>query len=426
MIANATVDFGDAVEFEECLIGSVILAPEKFDTVMATVDANDFYDPELGELFRTMVDHHHAGRPVADVKLLQKAVKDQKLSIAIPRVAELFTKVPNAHHVSHYAAQVLEHSRKRTLFNVGSNLAAVAVDNAIGSQDAISQTISKLESIDLRSQSSTKSVADVATEFVKELNQPKTRTTIRTGLPTLDHMIGGFRPGEMIVLAARPGCGKTSLGWQITEYAGRQLRHVLFVSLEMTRCELFSRVISGNSNIDSQTIRAGGLNVQQRETVIDTSESIAGFPISIYDPYQATLQQIKGEAKLLQSRSGLDLVVIDYIGLLQASDSRSKRYEQVSEDSRAIKRMAKELQVPVLALSQLNRDADGQQPRLSHLRESGSIEQDADMVILLHRDNGDEFQIIVAKNRHGQVGKLQMQFDGRRTRFIEGGIPWKP
>lgn len=235
-------------------------------------------------------------------------------------------------------------------------------------------------------------------------------------------------PGEMIVLAARPGCGKTSLAWQICKHNAFRGRNVLFVSLEMRSNELVARTAAGATTVPSSTIRSGNVSADQMSNIESALDELADYPLSIADPATATMEKIKALSRLEKSRRGLQLLVIDYLGLIRHENTKLRKFESMTEISADVKRLAKEIEVPILALCQLNRESDGAEPKLSHLRDSGSIEQDADSVMFLHPedDKKENFFLIVAKNRHGDTGKVEVQFDAQRTMFTDSTYEWSP
>ena len=424
-------DFSAAIEFEECLLGSILLEPTHIDAAVAIIHPAEFYDESLSQLFGTLITLHEAGKPIGDIKLVSSAIKSRGVKIEPSRLAEMFTKVPSPNNWAYYANEVSEASRRRRLFKTAASLIQGINDPSIGTDDLVNGIETQIESLRTRQSSHSHALADVAEKFKGNLSQPEQRASIMTGIPKLDDVTGGFRPGEMVTIAARPGCGKTALGVQIAEHVARQLRSVMFASLEMTAAELFSRMVCANSNIDSTKIRTCHLSENDKQVASETADQIAPFSLHIFDPPKANIKEIRAESKLISWKHGLDLLVVDYLGLLRPLDPKLRRFEQVAEDSKEIKRIAKELGIPVIALCQLNRDADGKKPVLSQLRDSGSIEQDSDIVILLHRCKSDghgldDFNLIVAKHRHGQIGQMEIRFDTKRTRFTDEDFSWKP
>ena len=236
-------------------------------------------------------------------------------------------------------------------------------------------------------------------------------------------------PGELGILAARPAMGKTALAMQKALHNARQGRRVLFVSLEMRNRELARRLLCQEAELDSRLLRGRRVDAAARARLQAAHEELAGLPIRLWDPASATLAEIRGVARHMRATGGLYLLIVDYLGLIKpsADSKRLQRHEQVQQTSAGLKELAKELCIPVLALCQLNREADGEEPRLSHLRESGAIEQDADMVLLLHHPEREQSKsgnqkkriayLIIGKHRHGETGRIKLQWHPSETRF---------
>jgi replicative DNA helicase len=407
-------DHGAIVASEEALIGSLLLAPHKIDQLIG-LNAQSFFDDELGKLFEVIRDRHQQCLP-NDIVLLTP-IADQ-IGISRARLATLFTNVPHASHARFYGDNVAEASALRKLSEIATSFIR-SIDDATKPSDAILNELeAAIESMRKSSQTNVISLADAGRELVKEIESSrKNHPTVCWGLSAIDQSFGGMRPGEMFVLAARPGNGKTALGLQTAVANSRLGRGVLFVSLEMTAGELAGRYFSSDANIDSRDVREGKITDRQVASINGSIHRVDDFPLMIWAPSQATIGDIRGIAR---AQDELNLLVIDYLSLVSHRDSRRDQYQQVADNSRAIKRLAKELSIPVLCLQQLNRDADGHRPKLSNLRDSGSIEQDADCVAFLHpADDQGEVEFIVEKNRHGSKGGLKLKFDGARTRFSD-------
>jgi replicative DNA helicase len=251
-----------------------------------------------------------------------------------------------------------------------------------------------------------------------------------TGLAKLDEAMGAMLPGEMVVIAARPGQGKSALGVQIAMHAAERGRPGLIVSLEMRDTELVKRKLCEFAELDSRDVRSGRLSDEHRQQLHDAAQQLTDLPLRLWSPPSATLADIRAVARRAKAKGGLQLLVVDYLGLVRpgSEDRRLPRFEQVQNISAGLKSLSKELNLPVISLCQLNREADQSAPRLSHLRESGAIEQDADLVIFLHHPEspahiaGEQpyaqtVNVIVAKHRHGQVGKVSLLWHPRETRF---------
>jgi replicative DNA helicase len=241
-----------------------------------------------------------------------------------------------------------------------------------------------------------------------------------TGLDTIDNSLGGLFPGELTVVAARTSNGKTALALQIAEHNAERNRPVLFFSLEMTATELGQRLLCGRTQVDNRDVRKGTVGADDVARLIGETKILATLPLWVWARYGTTLAMIRGLSQIHHSRHGIRMIVVDYIARVKRTDFRMERREFIGEITNGLKDLAKELNVPVLALSQLNREAEGETPSLAMLSESSSVENDADAVLFLHRDREHpETKLIIAKQRHGVTGTFSLYFDGPRTRFLD-------
>ena len=402
-------------EHERSFIAAAMLDPTHIDAIGDRLSGDDFADRELGKFFEVLRDRHDAGLPVNDASLLASAGREVFGDKALTMIGELAIELPHAAHGKHYAERVIAGSRRRKLLALSEEIRDRC--NAVDDPDEITRFVdAKLPAIGLRTASKPVTAFEAATQLIAELESPSERRPIRSGIDSLDNVAGGLMPGELEIIAARPGAGKTSFAMQIAKRVAQQNRPVMFVSLEMRSTELIGRILAGDSGVDGSQLRNGQADPAR---LMPAVADLDGMPLVISDPPTASMAQIRALAKMQAATRGLDLLVVDYIGLVKPRDRKIPRTEQVAEISGALKRLAKELEIPVIALCQLNRQADGAKPILSHLRESGAIEQDADVVLFLHREeqNGNGFKIIIAKHRHGQTGELSAIFDAKRTTF---------
>lgn len=401
----------DITPSERALVGSILLERTILDTLSSQIGASDFFDQQLGKLYSILVDRNDADLPSDPVALLPTA-KEIFGETASATLSELFLEVPNIGHVDYYASQVIEASKKRKLELIADSIR----DDSRSADKAVEHAISQLESIGSRESGSVTSAYDAGTELIDSLSENESRRPVFTGIDTVDQIVGGLLPGELQIIAGRPGSGKTAFAMQVAKKQSDAFRPVLYVSAEMTKSELVARVLCGITGIDSRIIRRGQASDQMMAQLKEANADLDETPLLIYDKPAPTVQKIRALAKIQKANGGLDLLVVDYIGLMTPRDRRVSRHEQVGEITGMLKQIAKELSVPVIALSQLNREADGAEPKLSHLRESGSIEQDADIVLFIHR-SGDQSKLIVGKHRHGDTGIFSITFDAARTRF---------
>ncbi len=325
--------------------------------------------------------------------------------------------------VRYFAEIVLAYSARRGLVQAGNQILALADEPATSRED-VERLLGQAEATVYalgrgRVAGEIHTAGAVVGEFYDLLDRREVAGGaggVQTGLPGLDDLLGGLQPGELGIVAARPGQGKTALALTVAVKAASAGHRALFVSLEQPRVEILQRLVSDLAGIDTQTLRRGHLNEKQLHLVRMAGTIIHAMGLSISDDPGQRLGRIWADARRLSSQGGLGLVVIDYIQLIEPDSRKEPRHEQVARISRTLKLMARDLQVPVVVAAQLNREVENRsdkKPRLADLRESGSIEADADYVILLH-DPGDPpwgLQAIVAKNRAGPVGEALLRFD---------------
>lgn len=331
-----------------------------------------------------------------------------------------------------YAIAVREDAKKRELRrNLADAQTLAESDSATSKQiiELINQQAADAETND--HDTGVCRLADALTESVDRIilrSAGKHEGRVLTGFDSLDELTAGMHPNELTILAARPGMGKTALALTIAENVARAGDGVLFVSLEMSRHELADRLISANAGVNGLRLRDGSVNANEEKAIAAAMEELQHLPISILDQTQATIAEIASLARRIQSSLGLSLIVIDYLQLIEPDDSERPRHEQVAKMARRLKQLARRLSVPVLCLSQLNRvsaDGNDHRPRMSHLRESGAIEQDADVVMFVHREgyysqndkDASEASIIVEKQRNGPTGEVSVEWQASIGRF---------
>ena len=409
---------------EQAMIGSVLLDPSCLMLIADEVSAADFVnDPDLGALFEAMGTLADAGVPLRDLTVSLPRLRRMGVSSSVcsaAYLAGLIHATPNSANARFYAREVRKASRLRQLERLAAEL-----QSHTARTDADPEQIGRWLEAATRtmghSSHSCRHLRDIATDVVAKLTDPARRTRpVMTGLHSLDEGIGGFCAGELIVGAARPGMGKTALAAQIAMFAA-QRGAVLYVSLEMEQTELVERLLASSADVNSRKLRSQRLGDDDIKRIVAAADA-EGSRCDLYvdDAAHSSMQRITATAKQFSAKGALRLVVVDYIGLISRADSRVKDWEHVAEITRGLKMLAKELHIPVLALSQLNRETDNhEEPRLSNLARSSSVEQDADMVIFIHQPSQDshERKLIVAKNRHGDTGAFSVTWIPNRTRF---------
>jgi replicative DNA helicase len=419
---------------EQALIGCVLIDPSVLDRVTPIVSAGDFSDSPLGELFAALALLHDARLPVHDITWLSGELARMDVPDDVRTPAALLKCVNAAVHAGHvvyYAEQVSRAAKLRRLTLLGGRIIERAADPGAEPAEIAALIDAEAGRLSHHQPLSVRTVGELAADVLEELDQPRAKSGgVMSGLPKLDEAIGPVMPGELVIVAARTGCGKTSLATQWAEHVAERGKPALIVSLEMRGTELAKRMLCSRAGLDSRDLRGGTLGPEERGGLVDAMQALGGLPVRIWSPPSASMAEIRAVARHAKATAGLGLLVVDYIGLVRPDDRRLPRYEQVSAISAGLKVLAKELETPLIALCQLNREADSAEPKLSHLRESGSIEQDADMVLLIHHPpaaNGHAsadirgVSLIAAKHRHGETGRVSLLWHGRETRFSSPG-----
>ncbi|BET67077.1 replicative DNA helicase [Opitutales bacterium ASA1] len=405
------------------------------------LNAEAFYLPAHRALFEAVLALVERRSPVDLILLCEELRSRGQLdTVGGPVfVSELTNRIATTAHASHFIEIVREKHLLRRLIRTATKTVERCFDYG---QDDLEEFIQEIEQeifkiSEDRYTDSAKKIADSVTGAVKIIQKLLERggelSGLSTGFKDLDTMTFGFHPQEMIVLAARPSMGKTSLAMNMAESAalpkkGRTPVNVLVFSLEMSAEQLAMRLLTCRARVSSERLRGGFANREEQERLAQAAVELKTAPLWIDDSGQLTIHELRAKARRVHSRNPLGLIVIDYLQLISGTDAKVQREQQIAEISRGLKAMAKELAVPVIVLSQLNRESEKEkrQPRLSDLRESGSIEQDADLVLLLARpkDAKDDFSVasdhadlIVAKQRNGPVGEVKLTFLREITRF---------
>ena len=428
------------LEAERAVLGSILLKPDVLDEVIMILRTEDFYDDAHASLFNQMKNMHDAGRKI-DVTLLIDALKRAQQFDKMGGesfLAEIANSVATAAHASYYANIVWRDSTSRSLIDASTDILRDAYDSSSETSELLGQAEQRIFSImDRRGGNNVSEIKDVLHEAMDRLDArmkgDHASGGVDTGFSGFDNLTGGLHQSELIILAARPSMGKTALAMNIAEYVSIKLRQpTLFISLEMSSVELADRLLCSAAEVDGRRLRNGTISQDERKRLVAKSAEISGSPLFVDDSPSRTVSEIAAAARRIKRRDGgIGLVVIDYLQLIEPDNSKDPRQEQVAKMARRLKGMARELEVPVLCLAQLNRQAEvakENRPRLSHLRESGAIEQDADVVMFVHREeyyrSGDEreqfagqAEIIIAKQRNGPIGDIELVWRKEFTRF---------
>jgi replicative DNA helicase len=422
------------------VLGSIVLLPDVLDDVVMILRPDDFYDDAHRKLFVHMTALHEAGKKIDDTLLVNrlKSAGDYESIGGAAYLSKIVNAVPNAAHATYYAEIVREKSTFRSLIYAATEILRDAYDESNEAAQLLSQSEQKIFSIlDNRSDSAVKSIRDVVLDAMERLDARMSGTHAAGGCDfgfgELDNKTAGLHQGELVILAARPSMGKTAFAMNVAEnVAHKQNIPVLFVSLEMSSLELADRLLCSVARVNGHRLRNGTVSQEDRLRLVDTAEMLSRVPLFIDDSPSRLVTEISAAARRIKRRHGsLGLIVIDYLQLIEPDNQKDQRQEQVAKIARRLKGMAREMKVPVMCLAQLNRQAEvskDNMPRLSHLRESGAIEQDADVVLFVHREEyfhrGEErdqlagqAQIIIAKQRNGPIGDVNLEWHRDFTRF---------
>jgi replicative DNA helicase len=423
---------------EQSALGGMLLSKDAVADVVETLRGPDFYVPKHELIFDAILALYSHGEPTDVIAVTDELTKSGELSRAggAEYLHTLTALVPTAANAGYYAEIVAERALLRRLVEAGTRIVQRGYAGEGEPLDLVNNAQAEIYSVTGSTESEDYvPLTDAVTVAIDEIEAAKHTDGKMTGVPTgfadLDDLTNGFHPGQMIIVAARPALGKSTLALDFARSAaiGNDLPTIFF-SLEMGRSEIAMRLLSAEASVPLQSMRKGTVDSRDWTTIAATRGRINDAPLYIDDSPNLTLVEIRAKCRRLKQRIGLKMVVIDYLQLMTSGKRVESRQQEVSEFSRALKLLAKELQVPVIALSQLNRGPEQRAdklPAISDLRESGSIEQDADMVILLHRESAyekenpraGEADLIVAKHRNGPTRTVTVAFHGHFSRFAD-------
>ncbi len=427
-----------SISSEQAVLGSIMLRKDAMHEVEDVITPDSFYAEKHKLIFQAMLDLASKNEPI-DMLSLSTKLKDQKLLERVggnQYLAEIVNTVPSSANIKHYANIVQKKYVLRSLIEAGDYVASIAFeDNDEHMDDILDLAEKKIFSVvsSPKNQKFTtlKDALPEAFERLEKLHENKGMLRgIPTGFRDLDNMLSGLQNSDLIILAARPSVGKTTLALDMARMcATTHDKSILIFSLEMSSQQLVDRMLSAESRVNAWNLRTGRLSSDREFSQLrDSLDKLSKAKIFIDDQPGNSIVRMKALARRLKAEKGLDLIVVDYLQLMTTSKNHDSMVNQVTEISRSLKSLAKELDVPVLALSQLSRavESRGGKPRLSDLRDSGSIEQDADVVMFIHReDKGKEeseqtniAEILIEKHRNGPTGKVDLYFDGKTTSFL--------
>ncbi len=424
------------IEAEQSILGGIFLKPDAVAKVIEIIKSDDFYKHSNKIIYEVMLECYEEGDVIDPLLVIEKLKKRQKLN-EVGGEEELFDimkSVPTAANIENYAKIVKEKAVLRKLIDVGTSIVELAYDG----YDEVEAIMDKAENMifkiaqdkEKKEVYSVKDLIDEEFERLEKVYQNKGEVTgISSTFTEFDKMTSGFHPSDLVIIAARPSMGKTAFVLNLALSAAvKQKKGVLIFSLEMSNSQIFQRLISAEAKVPMKKLRNGFLDPEEWAKVGVATGRLAESPIFIADVPNVTVLEIRAISRRLKAEGKLDMILIDYLQLIKGRDRSDNRQQEISDISRTLKGLARELNVPVIALSQLSRATEqrsDRRPMLSDLRDSGAIEQDADVVIFLYRDEyyNEESElkglaeIIIGKQRNGPVGTVYLRFFNEITKF---------
>lgn len=437
-VNNAVVNriLPHSVEAEQSVLGSMIMDSAAIETVTELISGADFYNKQYGIIFDAMVELHNQGKNV-DLVTLQDKLKEKDVPpevSSLEYVKDFLTMVPTSANAKYYAEIVYQKSTLRKLIKVNEDIANTCYAGKEDLETILSDTEKRI--FDVVQKRNSADFVPIENVVINALNTIEKAagttgsiTGISTGFADLDYDTAGFQPSDLLLIAARPSMGKTAFALNIALHvAMKEKKTVALFSLEMSKEQLVNRLFSMESKVSSQNIRTGNLSDKEWEMLVEGAHKVGHSNLIIDDTSSISVQELRSKCRKYKIEHGLDMIMIDYLQLMSGSGKSDSRQQEISDISRALKGVARELNVPVVALSQLSRSVekrDDKRPMLSDLRESGAIEQDADVVMFIYRDdyyNKDTTkkgvaEIIIAKQRNGPVGTVELAWLPEYTQF---------
>ena len=429
------------IEAEKSVIGSMLMDKDAIEAASGILVKEDFYSRQYGIMFEAIKECYRSleNEGTVDIVTVQEQLAKDGAPASMQNVdflRSLYDACPTSVNIKAYAQIVHDKAVQRKLIKTCGEISQLCYEDNDSTEEILAETETRMfELLKTGISSELVSIEDVAIEVYKRIQKASLSKDHITGLPSgftdLDNMTTGFQPSDFILIAARPSMGKTAFVLNILEYVAiKKNRPAMFFSLEMSSEQLVNRLFAMDSGIDSQSLRTGRLTDNDWDRLLDTANRVGGSNIFIDDTPGITVAELRSKARKVKLEHGLDLIIIDYLQLMSGSGRRGgdNRQQEVSEISRSLKALARELDCPVISLSQLSRAVESREnkrPMLSDLRESGAIEQDADLVMFLYRDEyyhpdsdkKGEAELIIAKQRNGPIGTVELNWQSDTTRF---------
>ena len=427
-----------SVEAEQSVIGSMLMDREAIISASEIITADDFYQHQYGVMFESMVELFNEGKPV-DLVPLQNRLKEKDVPPEVSSlefVRDIMATVPTSVNVKSYANIVREKAVLRRLIRVNEEIANTCYAGKEKLEDILAHTEKAIfDLLQSRNSGEFVPIRQVALNVLEKIETASRSGGTVTGIPTgfidLDYKTSGMQPSDLVLLAARPSMGKTAFVLNLVDYiAVRKGLPCMVFSLEMSKEQLVNRMLAMESNVDSQKLRTGSLTDADWDAVVEGIGIIGNSKLIIDDTPGISITELRSKCRKMKLEYGLQMIIIDYLQLMTGSGKTSdNRQQEISEISRSLKALAREMNAPVIALSQLSRACETRQdhrPMLSDLRESGAIEQDADVVMFLYRDdyyNKDTdkpnvAEVIIAKQRNGPIGTVELLWRPEFTKFV--------
>jgi replicative DNA helicase len=431
-----------SLEAERGVLGSVLIDRDAMLKVADMLGADDFYDPRHELVYAAAAELFHAHTPIDLLTLSQKLTDQKHLKSVGGRayLAELTEEVPSSAHIFEYAKIVKQKSTLRHLLHSGQEISGLALaeddetnqllERAEQSLFKVTQSLVKDKFVHI------KEILSQRFDEFSELHDAEDKEAVQgcpSGFRAIDHLLSGFKPADMVVLAARPSMGKTALALGVAQNAALKFgKSVGFLSLEMSKEQLVDRLFASLLGVDSWRLHKGQLTDEEFSRIGSVMDELSKANIFIDDSVGSSITEIRAKARRLQMEHGLDMLIVDYLQLMSVDShsSQGNRVQEISEISRSIKQLGRELRIPIIALSQLSRAVEnrpGKIPQLADLRESGAIEQDADVVMMMYREDYYEedssrpgiTDIYIRKNRNGPTGRVELMFRKEQLRFFD-------
>lgn len=428
-----------AIEAEQALLGSLLIDPYAVERVLSVVSPRDFYRETHRWIYEACLSLYEARTPIDFISACQALERQDRLDRAggAAYLTHLMSGTPTSTHAEYYAAMVREKSRRRVLIQAGADVTGYAYDEATDIDTLMDRAESRIMEATERTRTGGllplgAGLMDLYARLTDLQADPHAFPGVPSGIPDLDKMLGGFQPSDLVLMAARPGLGKTSMLLSVADHAARRGTPVAVFSLEMSRLQLTQRFMSMTTGIDLHRLRMGRLWHGEDAHISEGMGVLDGLPIAIDDTPGLSILQLRAAARRAHAANPLGLVIVDYIQLMSGGETRAEnRVHELSRISQGLKTLARELNVPVIAASQLSRAVEGRdnkRPQLSDLRDSGSLEQDSDIVIGLYREDYYKplanppsvvkAECLILKHRNGPTGTVEVGFKREQARYV--------